>query len=207
MMRVRPFRPSDTPRLVEVCVRTADAGSDATGLLDDDRVWAEIFLLPYLDRHPDLAFVLEGADGLPAGYIVSTDDTRLFEEWFRTVWWPARAHRWPMPQSFETLQDQMIGYAYSRSGTDTPFVGYPAHLHIDLLPEAQRAGWGRVLIATLSEALLARGVTGLHAQVSTENKGALTFYPRVGFTELEPSVGSRAFGLKLASAEEWHPHR
>ena len=37
---------------------------------------------------------------------------------------------------------------------------YPAHLHIDLLPELQGQGWGRRLIDTLVAALRERGVRG-----------------------------------------------
>ena len=75
MTRIRPFQPGDEPALADICLKTADAGADATGILDDDDLWAEIFVLPYVARHPDLAFVVETDDGRVAGYIVGAPDT------------------------------------------------------------------------------------------------------------------------------------
>ena len=59
MPRIRPFRPGDEAAVADICLKTADAGADATGVFDDDAIWAEVFVLPYVHRHPDLAFVVE----------------------------------------------------------------------------------------------------------------------------------------------------
>jgi ribosomal protein S18 acetylase RimI-like enzyme len=198
--RIRPFRPGDEPALADVCLRTADSGADATGVLADDDLWAEVFVLPYVARHPDLAFVVETDDGRVAGYIVSAPDTRAFEEWFRTQWWPRHAQRWPQPDEERTRQDGVLRYAYARRAGAEPYGDtYPAHLHIDLLPELQGQGWGRRLIDTLVEALRERGVTGLHLVAGAENAGAVAFYERIGFTPLPSHEGVRAFGRDLAA--------
>lgn len=198
MTRIRPFRPGDEPALAEICLLTADAGSDGTGVLDDDAIWAEIFVLPYVARHPDLAFVVETDDGRVAGYIVGAPDTAAFEEWFRTEWWPEHGARWPQPAAEHSRQDGILRYAYGRRGGAQPFGdAYPAHLHIDLLPETQGRGLGRELIGTLVEALRARAVAGLHLVASADNAGAVAFYPRVGFAPLPSPDGARAFGMRL----------
>lgn len=85
---IRPFRAGDELALSDICVRTADAGVDATGVFSDDDLWGEVFVLPYVTRHPDLAFVVEADDGRVVGYVVGTDDTRAFEDWFAQSWWP-----------------------------------------------------------------------------------------------------------------------
>jgi GNAT superfamily N-acetyltransferase len=88
--------------------------------------------------------------------------------------------------------------AYGRRGGAEPYGDtYPAHLHIDLLPELQGQGWGRRLIDTLVAALRERGVTGLHLASSSDNAGAIAFYPRVGFTPLPSHEGVQAFGRHL----------
>ncbi len=61
------------------------------------------------------------------------------------------------------------------------FRAYPAHLHIDLLPRAQGRGLGRRMIATLLGALHARGVGGVHLEMSAFNERALGFYQHLGF--------------------------
>lgn len=198
-MLIRPFRSGDEPALAEICLKTADAGADGTGVLDDDDLWAEIFVLPYVARHPDLAFVVEAEDGRMVGYIVAAPDTKAFEAWFGAEWWPTHAERWPRPATEATRQDAIVLYAYGRQSGSQPFGdAFPAHLHIDLLPEAQGHGLGRRLIDTLVAELRRRGVAGLHLVASADNAGAVAFYPRVGFTALPSPDGARAFGMSLA---------
>lgn len=196
MARIRPFQPGDEPALADICLRTADDGADATGVLADDAIWAEVFVLPYVTRHPDLAFVVETDDGRVAGYVVCAPDTDAFEEWFAEEWWPRFAERWPLPADEETRQDGILRYAYGRGPGAEPYGrDHPAHLHIDLLPELQGRGWGRRLIETLVEALRERGVTGLHLVASSGNTGALAFYKRLGFAPLPSHDGVQAFGM------------
>jgi ribosomal protein S18 acetylase RimI-like enzyme len=204
--RIRPFRAGDEPALADICLKTADAGADATGILDDDDLWAEIFVLPYAARHPELAFVVEAEDGRVVGYIVGAPDSSAFEDWFRAEWWPRHAEQWPEPapapepaaEAEASRQDGILRYAYGRRGGSQPYGdAYPAHLHIDLLPEVQGRGLGRLLIATLADTLRAQGVTGLHLVASADNAGAIAFYPRVGFTPLPSDDGVQAFGMRL----------
>ena len=198
MTRIRPFRSGDEPALADICLRTADAGADGTGILEDDEIWAEIFVLPYAHRHPKYAFVLEADDGRVVGYIVGVPDTRAFEDWFHDEWWPEHGARWPRPVVETSRQDGILLYAYGRRAGAEPYGdGYPAHLHIDLLPETQGHGWGRRLIETLADALRADDVTGLHLSASSENTGGIAFYDRIGFTRLESHPGVQSFGLSL----------
>lgn len=198
MPQLRPFRPGDEPALAEICLRTAAEGADATGLLDDDDLWAHVFVLPYVARHPETAFVVEADDGRAVGYVVGVPDTRAFEDWFHDEWWPQFADRWPEPADGKTPQDGILRYAYGRRAGAEPYGDqYPAHLHIDLLPEAQGAGWGRKLIAVLADALRAQGVDGLHLASSVGNTRALAFYPRIGFTPIPSHAGVQAFGMSL----------
>jgi len=184
-----------------VCIRTADAGRDATGLLIDDEIWPAVFLRPYLVRHSRYAFVVD-ADGAPAGYVVCAPDTRSFEEWFSTVWWPERAARWSVEaDSVDHRAPRTAGilrYAASRRAGAEPYGDtYPAHLHIDLLPQLQGQGWGRRLIDTLIELLRAQGVSGVHLVADASNAAALAFYDRLGFVRLPSHEGVQAFGMSL----------
>ncbi len=198
MPHIRPFRAGDEPALAEICLRTGDEGGDATGVLADDDLWAEVFVLPYVARHPETAFVVQSDDGRVVGYIVGVPDTRAFEDWFHDVWWPRFADRWPEPDEERSRQDGILRYAYGRRAGAEPYGDeYPAHLHIDLLPEVQGLGWGGRLIATLTGALRARGVTGVHLAASLGNTRALAYYPRVGFTPLPSHPGVQAFGMSL----------
>ncbi len=198
MSRIRPFQPGDERALAEICIRTADAGTDATGLLSDDDIWPAVFVLPYVARHPDFAFVVETDDGRVAGYVVAAPDTDAFERWFHDRWWPRYADRWARPATQESKEDEILRYAYARGPGTEPYSGaYPAHLHIDLLPEAQGQRWGTRLIETLEDALRHAGVPGLHLVAGLDNAGALAFYPRLGFAPLPSHDGVQAFGMRL----------
>jgi ribosomal protein S18 acetylase RimI-like enzyme len=197
--QIRPYRPGDESALASICLRTAASGADATGVLEDDELWAHLFVLPYLEHDPPLAFVVEADSGEPAGYIVAAADTDAFESWFAETWWPRFGERWPEPaEELTTRQEGLLRYAYGRRGGQNPHAAqYPAHLHIDLLPEVQGQGYGRRLIELLQQQLRDAGIIGLHVVPSADNAGAISFYERVGFTRLAREPGIVVFGIEL----------
>jgi len=196
MPRIRPYRRADREALFDICVRTADAGADATGLFSDDELWGLLFAVPYVERHPDLAWVVETDDGRVIGYIVATDDTDAFEQWFRDEWWPQFVERFPRSLDPQTREEEMIGYAYRRgSEQHVSAEEYPAHLHIDLLPETQGQGLGRRLIESLFVELTRRGVRGLQLAMDPRNTGAAAFYERLGMKRLATPPGELSYGV------------
>lgn len=196
MGHIRGFRAGDEAALADICLRTADAGADATGMLSNDAIWGEIFVLPYVARHPECAFVVE-SDGIVAGYLVIAPDTDPFETWFATEWWPTRGAAFARPGS-TPREAGILAYADARRAGREPYgTEYPAHLHIDLLPSLQGQGWGRRLIETAISTLRDRGVPGLHLVAAADNTAALAFYDRLGFTRLASAEGAQAFGIRV----------
>jgi len=195
---IRPYRPEDRQAMFEICLKTADAGADATGMFSDDDLWGLLFAVPYAERHPDLCSIVEADDGRAIGYIVATDDTDAFERWFRDEWWPQFTERFPRPVHAESPEEKMIEYGYRRRPGQNPNTAqYPAHLHIDLLPETQGQGLGRRLIETLFAELRRRGVKGLHLGMNPENTGAAAFYERLGMQRLPSEDGGRSYGERF----------
>nr|WP_314845976.1 GNAT family N-acetyltransferase [uncultured Microbacterium sp.] len=198
MSRIRPYRPADRDAMYEVCTRTADAGEDATGILSDDRLWGDLFAVPYAERHPDLAWVVESDDGRVIGYLVATDDTEAFAAWFHDEWWPPLEGRYPRPLETVSREDRMLSYGYDQApGRSRHADEHPAHLHIDLLPETQGQGLGRALIETLFDELRRRGVPGLHLGLDPKNTGAAAFYERLGMIPLVEENGGASFGVRF----------
>ena len=61
---------------------------------------------------------------------------------------------------------------------------YPAHLHIDILPEFQGKGYGRTLMTTFLGRLRDQGVKGVHLNMAKYNVRAGLFYQKMGFQRL-----------------------
>ena len=187
----RPDRPQDRLDVYDVCVRTADSGADARGVLSADDLWGDIFAGPYLALEPGLAFVLD--DGARVvGYVLGTADTARWAAEHRSRWLPRVADRYPLPITPRTREEHLVDLLHHPERNVRPeLADHPAHLHIDVLPEHQGAGHGRALIEAFCGALAARGVPGVHLGVLAANTRARGFYARMGFRELpvtEPDV-------------------
>jgi ribosomal protein S18 acetylase RimI-like enzyme len=179
---IRPYQASDHDAVYDVCVRSGDSGGDARGQYPSDDLLPDIYAGPYLYLEPELASVLDDR-GRAVGYVLGTADTARFVRRYRQEWLIAVAGRHPEPASGPASpHDERLAELYQ---PERMLVGelaaYPAHLHIDVLPDYQRRGYGRRLIETLLDALARAGAGGVHLAVGTANVGAQEFYKRVGF--------------------------
>ena len=166
-------------------------------MLSDDDLLPDIFAGPYLAYQPDLAFVVDAGDHV-AGYIISVADTEAFARWYDAEWLPGFRAKHPLEGARDARDAEFIRMGMDVRGSIPPEVGeYPAHLHIDLLPELQGQGFGRALIRTLLAELNRRGVPGLYLTMSATNHGARAFYDRLGFIELPSSrPGGPVLGIR-----------
>jgi ribosomal protein S18 acetylase RimI-like enzyme len=191
---VRPARPEDRAAVYEVCLRTADLGADASGLVNHPDLIGDVFAGPYLRLCPELAFVVEDAAGV-AGYVVGAADTEAFVDAYRREWLPSVT----VPDGPRTELDERYVQALLRPERmlRPGFEDHPSHLHINLLPRTQRQGHGRRLIETFCDALRRAGSPGVHLGVGRGNEGARAFYARVGFRELSGDDHAVYLGLSI----------
>ena len=199
MTVLRPYRPDDLPAVMNVCLRTAAHGSDASDLVSDPELPGLLYAKPYVVREPDLCWVVEEGNGQVAGYILGTCDSRTFATWSEREWFPLLQRRFPPPPPEDDGVEASLwravheGYRAPECAAD-----HPAHLHIDLLPSLQAQGWGRRLLEVFSDALRARGVPGVHLGVGSDNLGAFSFYERTGFRVLERHATWTEMGMVLS---------
>lgn len=182
---VRPYQADDHAALYDVCVRTAHEGGDSRHIYPDLDLMPSIFAGPYAHLAPELTFVLDNGDRA-VGYILGTADTAAFVRQYRESWLPALEHRYPKPGGpLATPTEIMIGLMHDPERMLVPGLeAYPAHLHIDLLPEYQRRGYGRALMHTFLYALRRKRVPAVHLGMVTANTAARAFYDRLGFHEI-----------------------
>ena len=198
---IRGYRPTDLDAVYDICVRTADGGEGAVGAYRSDRLLGDIFAAPYVTREPEHAHVLDDGNGAAVGYILGTADTAAFARWYRDVWIPAMADRCPPPNNPPvTPDDGMLALHYWPERMLIPeLAGYPAHLHIDLLPEWQGKGWGRGLMDAFLAGMTAAGVPSVHLGMLTTNTSARAFYDRLGFHQIAVSDAGPVTYLGIAT--------
>lgn len=209
MLELRPYRPADRAAVYEICVRTADAGADATGQYSSDDLMPDVYAGPYLEYAPELVTLVVDGSGESErvlGYIIAAADTRDFVRWYEEHWLPRFAARYAPagePASGVSAKERVVIAAglHPQAPPSDELAAYPAHLHINLLPETQGRGLGRTLIATLLAQLREQDVPGVHLGYEPLNGGAAAFYARLGFRPL-PSGSEQAPRVGISTAAE-----
>jgi ribosomal protein S18 acetylase RimI-like enzyme len=196
VLRIEPARLHDLPGAYRVCLRTGDAGEDATTRIDDPDLLGHVYVGPYIARGVGTQLVLADEQGV-AGYLLSADDTLAFEVWAEAEWWPSLRARYE-PRAGGSMDAELIRLIHAPERTPGDLAAdYPAHLHIDLLAHARGRGLGRVLIERLLADLRARGVPGVHLGVDGTNANGIGFYEHLGFREVAREPGGLIMGLRL----------
>jgi ribosomal protein S18 acetylase RimI-like enzyme len=195
---IRPYEAGDLDRLYEICLRTGDAGEDATDQVVERRLFGELYAAPYGILEPEHAFVVDDGTGTAIGYALGALDTHGFEARCEAEWWPPLRERHPIGSGGNDLDELLIAMLHDRHPTPDDVVAtHPSHLHIDLLPEAQGRGWGRALMERLQDALRADGSHGVHLGVNGRNTRAHAFYLHLGYEELVGTGFGHLLGLRL----------
>jgi ribosomal protein S18 acetylase RimI-like enzyme len=206
VLDIRRYRDSDEAALREICLRTGDNGQDATGKYKDTDLLSDIYAVPYTRFEPELCFVAEEpGSGQVLGYIVGASDSTAFTEWYLREWLPQVAHLHADPLATRDGQRDDEGWMAWRlrhpESDPELFAEYPAHLHINLVAQAQGMGGGRALMEHYLAAARARGAERVHLHVSLKNTNARAFYGRLAFTpvrmagrEVEPGLIGRSTG-------------
>jgi len=150
----------------------------------------------YVSLTPSTCFILDDGHGRAVGYIIGTADTVGFAERWRSTFAPIVDPKL-VPPPEETVNDPAMETEMVRGlrravygaecsvfqgeGREDLLRRFPAHLHINLLPEFQRRGWGPALMQTFVQHVKALGADGVHLGMVRGNHGARRFYERLGF--------------------------
>jgi len=142
----------------------------------------------YIEHEPHNCFVIADEEDSAVGFILCAEDYRPYREIFMRDYVP-RTRGFPLPMRVECLGAAILPKFF--------YEKYPAHLHIDILPEYQRMGLGNQLMDTLTAHLRAKGIPGVMLGVGSKNVKGKSFYSKYGFKKLLRIPFSIALGLKL----------
>jgi len=196
-LSIRSFKESDLPALYEICLKTGDSGKDASSIYKDPKLLGHFYAAPYAILKTKLVYIL-AKDDVPIGYIIGTDDSQEFFRITEEKWFPQLRRQYSLPNGTDNSPDARIIRLIHKGHVPRPeLLSYPAHLHIDILPEGQGKGMGRKLIEVFKNKLIEMNVTALHLEVGKRNTDAIKFYEKVGFNLIKEFEFSMAFGVKL----------
>lgn len=213
-LTIRKALESDAPSLSRICLLTADAGESAEALHDYGELPGLVYAVPYVKLPTTWGFVLVDRDDTNApvdeseqlgnenekvvGYILGSFDTRAFEKHAADIWWPALAEKYPPSFARKPADERYMKLLRDmHTAPDDNIAFAPAHLHIDILPEYQKKGWGRRLIEEAIEHLRTE-VGGVWLGLDPRNEGAKTFYRKLGFEDIDGAPEGN-MGLKFES--------
>lgn len=180
MTTVVPFHPSHLPGIYAVCMEAGNPGWQKSTPEANPDLLGHVYAGPYAVHSPELASSVVDSQGV-AGYLLATADSDAFWEWQDAHWWPPLRAQYPRTEG-DSWNSTIINLIHEAPQTPPEIVaGFPAHLHIDLLPRAQGSGLGRLLIENLQSALRVKGAPGVHLDVGKDNTNAIEFYRHLGF--------------------------
>ena len=191
-----------------MCFETGYMGDPVAWQWRDRESFADLFSGWYTDHAGHDALVVEGDGGTVRGYLLGCRDSQ-------DVAGPGRlaarhllgrgllVRPGTAPVLWRTLAD--VAVAAARRDLPSGEVldeRWPAHLHIDLLPDARGSGLGRQLVTRWLDALRADEVAGCHLVTWAENDGAVAFFEAMGFHREGPP--QPMLGLRSPEGQRHH---
>lgn len=200
---IRDYHPSDLISLYGICLKTGNRGGDATPFFRCPDLLGHYYAAPYAILEPELCRILT-CSNRPCGYILGTRDSGKFHTRTEREWFPVLREKYPLqetvaePESGEPYRDaEIIRLIHQGIPAADDLREFPAHLHIDILPEAQGRGLGRQLMNSFMQRLHHFSVAAVHLIVDKGNQSAHRFYERMGFHRILENESSTVFGLRL----------
>lgn len=179
---------TDAPALSHICLLTADAGSSAASHHDYGELPGLVYAVPYVNLPTTWGFVMVDQDreDQVVGYIVGSTDTRAFEAYAEEHWWPELAEKYPPSLAKKPADEKYMNLLRNMSKAPDACIAFSgAHLHINLLAEYQRQGWGTKMIGAAVAFMKGEGLKAVWLGLDPRNDGAKLFYKKVGFSQVE----------------------
>lgn len=194
--RIRPYRAEDRADVRRICVETGYLGDPVWWLYPDAESFADLFCTWYVDHEPEHVWVVDDGTGRARGYLLGATDTRAVPSPATVAARHVLGRALALRAGTAPFWWRAVGDVVRAGGQvdhDVDLDRWPAHLHIDLLPEVRGRGLGRRLLATWLEVLDDLDVPGVHVSTFAENATARRFFAGAGFTGLGPARPAPGF--------------
>lgn len=183
-IEIRKMRAQDRQAVEHICLSTAPPALNSTVKM---REYTLLMYNRYYTRMVTDSFVAVNSDDEPIGYILCAPDYECYRKSFYEN--ELKSIRKLGMMKYFSAKSEVL--SMKKRAED-----YPAHLHIDILPEYQHMGIGGKLMQALLTNLKNEGAKGVMLTVSATNKNGIAFYEKCGFTAVSHGAGI-VFVMKL----------
>lgn len=184
-MNIRPYEKRDKDAVHFICLnsdgpcKSTERGKNFT---------LSVYCDYYIEKEPENCFVAADENDNPVGYIICTENFDTFKKCFVNEYC-TRIKKWEFRRRKTALRSIIPHEKYKTE--------YPAHLHIDILPEYQRMGLGHKLTDALLSHLKRKDIKGIMLTTWIKNKKGRGFYDKYGFSLIEEMKNCAVYGIKL----------
>lgn len=207
---VRRFEERDRQAIRTIC--SAAALEKPNPQFHEDRELAPLYFTDYyLDYEPESCFVGVAA-GRVVGYLVGCKDTRAFRRIFRKrflprivahLGWKLLTLQYRRKATYRTLWWTLMEGLHRTGELAIPLDEYPAHTHLNIVPEYRGCGLSNQLSNTFRQHLKEQGISGLHA-ILVEKAGDNSLFKRFsGRRRYQLLAVQRYRLLEKITGEEW----
>lgn len=142
----------------------------------------------FIEQEGDNCFIAVDENDRAVGYVICAENYRKFKKVFRKEYVTRFKKSEIHFRTVATLSTFIQGVLKRK---------YPAHMHIDILPEYQRLGLGHKLMDALYKNLKEKGVKGVCLTMFTGNEKGKGFYTKYGFKLLKTIFTTDVFALEI----------
>lgn len=167
-MNVRPFEQKDKNNFRKICLVTANK-ADSNDY--ESKFITALYCDYYTENEPQNCFALTDDNDNAVGYIICSESYDFYKKSFSKNLQYIKALGFG---HYLFALGELIGHGLYKQH-------FPAHLHIDILPEYQHSGGGTMLMNALKTHLKNKGINSVHLMVDAQNKNAVKFYQKNSF--------------------------
>jgi len=198
-IEIRNVKETDEHALIDICFTTGDPSLKR--IFPEPRLFSHFWCLYYLWYESENCFVAEDTEKKKViGYIISTKDTIKQEKDFEEKIGPLIKKRMKEVR-VRSLISKIYAYFIIHKSLSSKrrkmLEKYPAHLHINILPEYQRQGIGHKLMGKLEQHLIKNNILGFHLEVGSKNTLGISFYKKYGLKDISKNHFSIVYAKKL----------
>ena len=184
MVEITKYIPSDREAIRQICLETGFAGESITKVIDNTQLFLDLCTNYVFDGKSGETFVARDGEK-PVGYLFVSQDKKAYDRIQQGYYLKRIAEELASLYRF-TNRDRkyymLYVISFFKGEYGFPCLNqYPATLHINVSPNYQGRGIGRMLFRVLFEFLKEKGCPGVQLQTTTLNLGAIKLFKSFGF--------------------------